>query len=133
MLKEKQIKKKLNEIRQQKREISAMLDNAEDEEYDRLETLSDELEEVDTQLYWLIKAVSESTQPKNEWFINFCQSIPNGKYLSEKQWDCFVKYAKCSVGRYEYSYSAIINGVQYHTIGRKLYQAKLPKVWKQFA
>lgn len=72
-------------------------------------------------------AIATASQPRSAWFAEFCKSLKSGQILSEKQLDCFARYAKSSqYTRYKTpvtTYKAIVNGVLYTvtSAGRKVY------------
>ena len=137
MITEKALKKLLDDQRKAiHSEMDAMIEKAIAEDY------SDEREAEETQkIYqkyqsentaiWL-DAVRRSSQPRNEWFKNFCKSFKEGKTnISEKQFLMFVKYGNFSREHY-FSYCAIVDGYEYaateHGKHREVTVKKLPSI-----
>ncbi len=72
-----------------------------------------------------VDQIERSSQPRTAYFIDFCKSLKNTQFLTQRQFGLFKQYAKeitsCRHKTPVSQYSAIVDGMRYYTVGRQVY------------
>ena len=78
-----------------------------------------------TELEKAVDLIERSSQPRSAYFIDFCKSLKNAQFLTQRQIVLFKQYAKevtsCRYKTPVSQYSAIVDGKRYYIVGRQIY------------